>query len=87
MKLRLRVVFANLAVFFLYPHNILLYFQNMSLSPYIPTYSVIFSDYEGGDGGDDNDDDDDGGGRISHLPTHPSHPPRKKYTRKGFPSL
>ena len=37
-------------------------------------------------GGDDGGDDDDG--IISHLHTHtPSHPPRKKYTRKGFPSL
>ena len=36
-------------------------------------------------GGDDDDDGD--GGRISHLPPHPSHPPWKKYTRKGFPSL
>ena len=26
-------------------------------------------------------------GKNSHLPTYPSHPPRKKYTRKGSPSL
>ena len=37
----------------------------------------------GGGGGGDGDD----GGRISHLPPPPSHAPRKKYTRKGFPSL
>ena len=49
-----------------------------------PPYFVIFSEYEGG-GGDGGDGGD--GGRISHLPTHPSHAHRKKYTRKGFPSL